>query len=100
MVRSGVYGYDDRGHPRFDIIGYTATREEGNIMLAEYNRDPWDVDKAKITLQGLFDLWKEKKAPKLGRSNQACLCSAFKHCSKLLNIPYKKNSILPNAGNH
>lgn len=29
-------------------------------MLAEYNRDPWDVDKAKITLQGLFDLWKEK----------------------------------------
>ena len=59
-------------------------------MLAEYNRDPWDVDKAKITLQGLFDLWKEKKAPKLGRSNQACLCSAFKHCSKLLNIPYKK----------
>ena len=52
MVRSGVYGYDDRGHPRFDIIGYTATREEGNIMLAEYNRDPWDVDKAKITLQG------------------------------------------------
>lgn len=40
MVRSGVYGYDDRGYPRFDIIGYTATREEGNIMLAEYNRDP------------------------------------------------------------
>lgn len=61
MVRSGVYGYDDRGHPRFDIIGYTATREEGNIMLAEYNRDPWDVDKAKITLQGLFDLMERKK---------------------------------------
>ena len=60
MVRSGVYGYDDRGHPRFDIIGYTAKREEGNIILAEYNRDPWDVDKAKVTLQGLFDLWQEK----------------------------------------
>ena len=67
MVRSGVYGYDDRGHPRFDIIGYTATREEGNIMLAEYNRDPWDVDKAKITLQGLFDLWKEKKGTQVGK---------------------------------
>lgn len=90
MVRSGVYGYDDRGYPLFDIIGYTSTREEGNIMLAEYNRDPWDVDKAKITLQGLFDLWKEKKAPKLGDSNRASLFSAFKHCSKLVNIPYKK----------
>ena len=90
MVRSGVYGYDDRGYPLFDIIGYTSTREEGNIMLAEYNRDPWDVDKAKITLQGLFDLWKEKKAPKLGDSNRASLFSAFKHCSKLVNIPYTK----------
>ena len=99
MVRSGVYGYDDRGHPRFDIIGYTATREEGNIMLAEYNRDPWDVDKAKITLQGLFDLWKAKKAPSWeDRIKRVCvrrssIVQAAEHT--LL-----KNSILPNAGNH
>lgn len=90
MVRSGVYGYDDRGYPQFDIIGYAATREEANIMLAEYNREPWDVDKAKITLQQLFDLWKEKKAPKLGESNRASLCSAFRHCSKLVSLPYKQ----------
>ena len=90
MVRGGVYGYDDRGYPQFDIIGYTATREEGNMMLAEYNRNPWDVDRAKITLQQLFDLWKEKKAPKLGESNRSSLCSAFRHCSKLVNYPYKQ----------
>ena len=59
-------GWNDKGHPIYDIIGYAETREAGNIMLAEYNRDPWDVDRAKITLQQLFDLWKEKKAPKLG----------------------------------
>lgn len=90
MVRSGVYGYDDRGYPKFDIIGYTATREEGNIMLAEYNRNPWNIDMAKVTLQQLFDLWKEKKAYKLGESNRASLCSALNHCSKLLNLPYKQ----------
>lgn len=89
MVRSAVHGYDDRGFPLFDIIGYTATREEGNILLAQFNSDPWDVDRAKITLQELFDLWKEKKAPKLGESNRQSLCSAFKHCSKLVNKPYK-----------
>lgn len=89
MVRSGVYGYTDQGYPIFDIIGYTATREEGNILLAEFNRNPWDVDKAKITLKELFELWKEKKAPKLGVSNRASLCSAFNHCSKLVNRPYK-----------
>ena len=83
-------GWNDKGHPIYDIIGYAETREAGNIMLAEYNRDPWDVDRAKITLQQLFDLWKEKKSPKLGESNRSSLCSAFKHCSAYVNKPYKQ----------
>lgn len=82
-------GWNDLGHPIFEIIGYAATREEGNMLLAEYNRDPWDVDKAKITLQQLFELWKEKKAPKLGTSNRASLCSAYKYCEPHAKRPYK-----------
>lgn len=89
LVRAGVTGYTDKGYPIFEIIGYTSTREEGNMMLAEYNRDPWDVDKAKLTLEQLFNLWKEKKAPKLGESNRASLYSAFKHCSAFAKRPYK-----------
>lgn len=90
LVRSGVYGYDDRGYPKYDIIGYAETREAGNILLATYNNDPWDVDKAKITFEELFKLWQEKKAPKLGDSNRASLYSAFKHCSKMFKKPYKQ----------
>lgn len=84
-----VSGWKDNGQPIYSIIGYTETREEGNILLAQYNNDPWDVDKAKITLEGLFDLWKKKRAPKLGKSNQAVLSSAFKHCKKLFKLPYR-----------
>lgn len=83
-------GFNEKNHPIYEIIGYAATREEGNILLAEYNRDPWDVDQAKITVQELFSLWQEKKAPKLGNSNRASLSSAFKHCSKYAKIPYKQ----------
>jgi len=72
------------------IIGYAESREEGLAMLAAYNANPWDIDKAKITLQGLFDLWKEKKAPKLGKSNQYALAAAFKYCSTLNKTPYKQ----------
>ena len=43
-----------------------------------------------MTLQQLFDLWKEKKAPKLGKSNQESLRAAFKHCSTLAKKPYKQ----------
>jgi len=83
-------GFNEKNHPICVIIGYAATREEGNMLLADYNRNPWDVDRAKITLQELFDLWKEKKAPKLGESNRASLYSAFNHCSKLVRLPYKQ----------
>lgn len=85
-----VSGWKDNGQPIYSIIGYTATREEGNILLAQYNSDPWDIDKAKITLKELYELWKEKKALKLGKSNFKSLRAAFNHCAKLSNISYKK----------
>ncbi len=72
------------------IIGYVASREEGLALLAAYNANPWDIDKAKITLQELFELWQEKKAPKLGKSNQSSLKSAYKHCSPLGGLPYRQ----------
>lgn len=74
----------------FAVIGYTASREEGLAMLAAYNANPYDIDRAKITLQGLFDLWKEKKAPKLGASNRASLISVFRYCSPLANVPFRQ----------
>ena len=82
-------GWNDKGYPVYDIIGYAATREEGLSILSEYNRDPWDVNQSKITLQQLFDLWKEKRAPKLGSSNRATLCSAYNYCAIYANKPYK-----------
>jgi len=72
------------------IIGYAKSREEGLAMLAAYNADPWDVDKAKMTLQELFDLWKKKKAPRLGTANRACLLSAFRYCAVLGAQPYRQ----------
>ena len=83
-------GFKENGQPIYDIIGYTATREEGNILLAQYNSNPWDVDRAKITLGQLFELWKEKKAPKLGQSNRANLYSVFKYCKLLVHKPYRE----------
>ena len=63
-------GWNDEGHPIYETIGYCVTREEGNILLAEYNKNPWDVDRIKITLQELFDLWLEKRFNKIEKKNQ------------------------------
>lgn len=83
VVKEGISG-------KQKPIGYTATREEGLILLAKYNNDPWDIEADKITLQELHDLWLEKRAVKLGDSNRNSLKSAYKHCSKLAKVKYKQ----------
>ena len=58
------------------------------ILLAEFNKDPWDVDKSNMTLDALFKLWLEKKAPKLSHSNQKYLKTGYGHCKSLKNHKY------------
>ena len=83
-------GWNEKGHPIYKTIGYAETREQGNLMLAQYNMNPWDVDTAKITLGELFDLWKEKKMIKLAPTSQSVLKSAFKHMKQYENVKYKE----------
>ena len=87
-VRKTV-GWNEKGHPKYETIGYYETREEGMIALAEYNKNPWDIDGSKITLEEHFKNWCEKKLPKLGKSNQSSLRSAFKHTEALWKMKYK-----------
>lgn len=83
-------GWDERGYPIYDTIGYFPTREAGMIALAEYNRNPFDVDAAKITLAELFEKWSEKKLPKLGNSLQSSLTNAYKHTAQIQKMRYKE----------
>ena len=87
MVRKTA-GWDTRGYPIYDIIGYTETREDGMYMLAQYNRDPWDVDKSRLTFEQLYQLWLDKRAPKLSVANQKALKSVYKYCNTLANTKY------------
>ncbi|GHV12942.1 hypothetical protein FACS1894219_06840 [Clostridia bacterium] len=83
-------GWDARGYPIYEIIGYFPTREAGLIALAQYNNSPWNVSQEKTTLEELFKLWEEKKGVKLGYCNLLSLKSAFKHCSELYKVKYKE----------
>lgn len=80
---------DERGFPVYLVIGYYTTREEGLMALAEYNRNPYDVDLAKITMQELFDRWSVRDFPKISESSAGSHKAAMKHCAPLHNMPYK-----------
>lgn len=80
---------DERGYPVYFVIGYYATREEGLMALAEYNRNPYDVDLAKITMKELYDRWSARDFPKMSESSVGSHKAAMKHCEPLHTMPYK-----------
>ncbi|MDR1538676.1 MAG: site-specific integrase [Clostridiales bacterium] len=89
FVVKKTLGFNDKGHPISQVIGYYPTREEGMIALAQFNANPYDIDAGKITMVELYQKWLELKAPKLGSSNLGSLKSACKHCESLHGMKYK-----------
>lgn len=81
--------YDEDGHAKQTPIDYAETEERANIILAEYNNNPWNIDRNKVTLVELYNRWAKIKLPKLGTSLQSSLKSAFKHCSKYYGLKYR-----------
>lgn len=82
-------GWNDKGHPIYLTIGYYATRKEGMIALAEYNKSPYDVDLKNITLKELYEQWSQTILLKLGKSLQGSLKSAYRHIQKLEDKKYR-----------
>lgn len=81
--------YDEEGHSKQVPVGYAETEEKANILLAEYNNNPWNIEREKVTLAILYQKWEKIKLPKLGQALQASLKSAFKHCSKYYGVKYR-----------
>lgn len=83
-------GWNDKGQPIYKAVGYYKTRQEAMIALAEYNRNPFDIDLSKITMIQLYEKWSERNFPKMSVSSANSLKSAMNHCKSLWDTPYKK----------
>lgn len=81
--------YDEEGHAKQVPVGYAETEEQANILLAQYNNNPWNIDRNKVTLVELYNRWVEFKLPKLSPSLQKALKTAFKHCAKYYGVKYR-----------
>lgn len=84
-------GWSDEGKQIVKPIGYYRTKQEANIALAEYNKNPYDLDKSTTTLKDLWELFCEKKLNKLGICNQKTLISAYNnHVKPLYDKIYRE----------
>ena len=83
-------GFNEKGHPNFINIGYYATKAEDLIALAEYNRNPYDIDARKITMEELYEKWSARSFAKMSKSSVGSMKSAYKHCELLHKVKYIK----------
>lgn len=82
-------GFDERGFPIYKPIGYYIKREDALMALAEYNRNPYDIDLSKITMQEIFERWSARDFSKMSASSASSHKAAMKHCQSLSSMPYK-----------
>ena len=48
---------DAEGNAKQTPVGYAETEEQANILLAQYNNNPWNIQREKVTLSVLFQRW-------------------------------------------
>ncbi len=94
VVRKTVgWRYDkdkDKQVQEYIIIGYAPTKADGLQMLAEYNKNPFDVSFAKITFQEIFEKWSASKFPSISDSNVKGYNASYKLCGTLYNKVFKE----------
>ena len=80
------YVYDKetgKSKQEYFTLGYYPTRKAAMIALAEYNKDPYDLDKAKITFEDIYIRWSADAYPKLSESAVNVYKAAYRQLEPL-----------------
>lgn len=68
-------------------VGYCITRTEAMQLLADYNNNPYDLSQRDTTFSDIYNIWSEKKYPKLSKSTVCSYEAAYKYCESISNTP-------------
>lgn len=81
-------GWDDTGKQMYQTIGYFEKRQDALNALAEFNKNPYDIEVSTITFAEVFDKWKEGKFDTISKSNINGYNAAFKISEALHNLKF------------
>lgn len=60
------YGEEKDGRkpqPIYEFIGFYPNRSDALAALADYNKNPYDVNAASITFSEVYDRWSDRRYP-------------------------------------
>lgn len=81
-------GFTEEGKQIFETIGYYKTRKEGNIALAEFNHNPYDIVARKLTFSDVYHQWSERRFPELSEKRVEQYKSIFRSLSSFHNLTF------------
>ena len=87
-ITSG-WDYDEKTgkhKQKYSVLGYYPTRKAAMLALAEYNKNPYDVDSANITFKEVYEKWSIRNYPDMSASLMGQYKGAYKKFEKLYNI--------------
>lgn len=74
----------------YATLGYYPTRKAAIIALAEYNKDPYDLDADKVTFEEAYNAWAARELETKGESRKRQLTTSFKKCKPLHDLKLKE----------
>ncbi len=70
-------------------IGYYSTKKEALSVLAEYNKNPYDLDVSNTTLSDIWNIFKSRRFPVISNSGRYVYNAAYNHLKPIHNKPVK-----------
>lgn len=70
-------------------IGYYATKKEGLIALAEYNKKPFDLSASNVTFEDVYKILHDTEFKKKSKASFTVYTTAYKKCSSLYRLKMK-----------
>ena len=74
---------------RYITVGYYETRAEALQALADYNANPYELDRS-ITFAEVYRRWSEQKFKEISDSNISGYRASYNICSKLYDTPFNE----------
>ena len=65
------------------VVGTYATQKEAMLALADYNRNPYDLNLDRMTFAELYDKWSDVHFPKVSDSNVKGYKASYRLCGKI-----------------
>lgn len=82
-------GWSEDNKQIYRYLGYFEKKQDAIIALAEYNKNPYDIDARNITFEEVFQKWSEVKFKKVKRPSRVAYTANFNKCQELHKMKFR-----------